>query len=83
MALTKHKKVITESAAEKLSSYPDKIEIISDGNILEFVESKKTDSKIMVYYRYIKSEAKLNLILPLPDTQLQDMLKKQICKISK
>jgi len=80
--LTKHKKVIVESVIEKaaISLYPDKIEIVSDGNTLEFVESKKIDSKIMVYYRYIFSETKLGMILPMPDTQLEAMLRNEICK---
>jgi len=80
--LTKYKKVVTETVIEKtaISLYPERIIICSDGNELEFVESKKIDSKIMVYYRYTKSETKFGILLPMPDSQLNDMLRKDICK---
>ena len=65
--LSKYKKVSTETDIEvKISDdYPKKIRFSSDGTELEYVEAKKVDSKIMVYYRYVKSETKLNQLLPI------------------
>lgn len=50
---------------------PRKITIKSDGNILEFVETKGK----LHYYKYIKSETKKGLITPYSDDDLIKLLK--------
>ena len=79
--LSKYKKVSTEADVEvKVSDdYPKKIRFSSDGSELDFVEAKKIDGKIMVYYRYTKSLAKLNQLLPILDIHLKGALSSQFC----
>jgi len=79
--LSKYKKVSTETDVEvKISEdYPKKIRFSSDDSELDFVEAKKIDGKIMVYYRYTKSLAKLNQLLPILDIHLEGVLSSQFC----
>lgn len=81
MAKSKYKKVVVESGVEPVISndYPKRIRFESDGTELEFVEAKKVDSKVMVYYRYVKSETKLNQLLPILDIHLKGALSSQFC----
>lgn len=62
-----------------MTNYPNKIEIIVDGNTLQFEGLDKKGT--ILNYRYTKSETKFGLILPMPPEQLEKMIKNNIAKI--
>ncbi len=55
--------------------------IISDGDELEFMETKIMNKLPILNYRYTKSQTKLSSILPLTNEQLEKMIKNNIAKI--
>ena len=64
-----------------MTTYPKSIEIVSDGNLLDFEGVGKIGKLDVLNYRYVKSETKLDLILPMPPEQLEKMIKNGIAKI--
>ncbi len=56
-------------------------EIITDGNELQYVETKIVNKSPILYYQYTKSQTKLNSVLPLTSEQLEKMIKNNIAKI--
>ncbi len=58
-----------------------KIQIITDGNELHYVETKLVNKSPILYYQYTKSQTKLNSVLPLTSDQLEKMIKNNIAKI--
>ncbi len=64
-----------------LVNYPQTITIITDGNELNYIETKITNKVPILYYQYTKSQTKLNTILPITNEQLEKMILNQIAKI--
>ncbi len=58
-----------------------KFEMVVDGNILEYSETKLVNKSPILYYQYTKSQTKLNTVLPLTNEQLEKMIKNNIAKI--
>lgn len=59
-------------------TYPHKIMIVSDSNILQFKEIKVVNKVPMLYYVYVKSFEKMNMILPLTEKELNEIIRKRI-----
>ncbi len=55
--------------------------IVSDGNELEYIETKIVNKVPILYYQYTKSKTKLNTILPITNEQLEKMIRNGIAKI--
>ena len=62
---------------------PNKINIATDGSVLEFVETQVKDSKGIKLqtpihnYRYNKSKTKKGDVLPLTEKQIEDLINNQ------
>lgn len=64
-----------------MTHYPKTIEILSDGNLLEYEGVGKIGKLDVLNYRYTKSDCKLGWILPLPPEQLEKMILNNIARI--
>ena len=59
---------------------PNKLNITTDGNVLEFQETKIRDSRGALLkeklhtYKYVKSKTKLNETISLTDKQVEDII---------
>jgi hypothetical protein len=53
--------------------------IISDGDIIELTSEKRKDGSMV--FKYVKSDFKMGLKLPMPESQLEHGLKNNIFKL--
>lgn len=58
-----------------------RIEVITDGNILEFRETKVVNKATLLVYEYVESETKLGQTLKLCESDFDKMIKNGIAKI--